>query len=265
MRCPQCGQELEDGTAICEHCDYIIDKSFLGDDFTDMEPEAPAEPELEEPTTERGPPPKRSRRRPPRQASPPADSTEPERPSARRSAQDTPVDSSTAPPSESLSVEASRVTEDVQNTIKKIWGNFQRLVFADKLAVGGAAGMFLFSFFPWVSVSGVGAVIGFEVGGWFMTVLTAATIALVFMRRNPHWRDKEKYILYVQTGIGAIAVLFTLSKMFSLGKAVPFPASRGISGVATASVGAGLFLCFLSSVAVLGGALLLLKEKVLKK
>jgi hypothetical protein len=259
MRCPQCGQELEDGTTICEHCDYIIDKSFLGDDFTDMEPEPPAPPE---PTTERGPPPQRSRRRPPR---PPQDSTEPERPSARRSAQDTPVDSSTAPPSESLSVEASRVTDDVQNTLKKIWGNFQRLVFADKLSVGGAAGMFLFSFFPWVSVSGVGAVIGFEVGGWFMTILTAATIALVFMRQNPHWRDKEKYILYIQTGIGAIAVVFTLSKMFSLGKSIPFPASRGISGVATASVGAGLFLCFLASVAVLGGALLLLKEKVLKK
>jgi len=262
MRCPQCGQEVEDGAAICEHCDYIIDKSFLGDDFTDMEPEpeAPAEPE---PTTERGPPPQRSRRRPPREA--PKDSTEPERPSARRKAQDTPVDSSSAPSSENLSVEASRVTDDVGNTLKNIWGKFKSLGFADKLAVGGAAGMFLFSFFPWVSVSGVGAVIGFEVGGWFMTVLTAVTIALVFMRQNPHWHDKEKYILYVQTGIGAIAVLFTLSKMFSLGKAVPFPASRGIPGMAAASVGAGLFLCFLASVAVLGGALLLLKEKVLKK
>ena len=149
--------------------------------------------------------------------------------------------------------------------MKKIWGSFQSLTFADKLAVGGSAGMFLFSFFPWVSVSGVGSVIGFEVGGWFMTVLTAATIALVFMRQNPHWRDKEKYILYVQTGIGAIAVLFTLSKMFSLGKTIPFPASRGIPGAATATVGAGLFLCFLSAVAVLGGALMLLKEKVLKK
>jgi hypothetical protein len=261
MRCPQCGQEIEDGSAICEHCDHIIDKSFLGDDFTDMEPEP--EPEPSEETTERGPPPQRSRRRPPPQA--PQDSTEPERPSARRSAQDTPVDSGTSPPSESLSVEASRVTDDVTNTLKKIWGNFQRLTFADKLAVGGAAGMFLFSFFPWVSVSGVGSVIGFEVGGLFMTVLTAATIAMVFMRQNKHWRDKEKYILYIQTGIGAIAVLFTLSKMFSLGKAVPFPASRGIPGMASASVGAGLFLCFLSSVAVLGGALLLLKEKVLKK
>ena len=260
MRCPQCGQELDDGTAICEHCDYIIDKSFLGEDFTDMEPETPAP---REPETERGAPPPRSSRRPPRQA--PQDSTEPERPSARRSAQDTPVDSSTAPRSESLSVEASRVTDDVSNTLKKIWSTFQKLEFPDKLAVGGAAGMLLFSFFPWVSVSGVGAVIGFEVGGLFMTLLTAATIAMVFMRQNKHWRDKEKYILYVQTGIGAIAVLFTLSKMFSLGKAVPFPASRGVSGVASASVGAGLFLCFLSAVAVLGGALLLMKEKVLKK
>ncbi|MFC1654357.1 hypothetical protein ACFL2F_01015 [Myxococcota bacterium] len=261
MRCPQCGQELDDGTAICDHCDHIIDKSFLGDDFTDMEPDPP---EPSEPTTERGPPPRpRSSRRPPRPAS--QDSTEPERPSARRSAQDTPVDSNTAPPSGSLSVEASRVTDDVSNTLKKIWGNFQRLTFADKLAVGGAVGMFLFAFFPWVSVSGVGAVIGFEVGGLFTTVLMGATIALVFMRQNEHWRDKEKYILYVQTGIGILAVLFTLSKMFSLGKTAPFPVSRGVPGAATASVGAGLFLCFLSSVAVLGGALILLKEKVLKK
>jgi hypothetical protein len=263
MHCPKCGKELKDGTAICDNCDYIIDKSFLGDDFTDVEPDPPT-PEPPEPTTERGPPPKpRSRRRPPPLA--PQDSTEPERPSARRSAQDTPVDSSTAPPSESLSVEASRVTDDVQNTFKKIWGVFQRLTFPDKLAVGGAAGMFLFSFFPWVSVSGVGAVIGFEVGGWFTTVLVAATIAVVVMRHHEHWRDKEKYVLYIQTGIAAIAVLFTLSKMFSLGKTVPFPASRGIPGAASASVGAGLFLCFLCSVALLGGAFLLLKEKVLKK
>lgn len=255
MRCPNCGEQIEEGTAICEHCDYIIDKSFLGDDFTDVEPE---------PTTERGPPPRpRSGRRPPPRAH--QDSTEPERPSARRSAQDTPVDSSTAPPAENLSLEASRVTDDVQNTLKKIWGGFQRLTFPDKLSVGGAAGMFLFSFFPWVSVSGVGAVIGFEVGGWFITVLVAATVTLVFMRQNEHWRDKEKYILYVQTGIAAIAVLFTLTKMFSLGKTAPFPVSRGIPGAATASVGAGLFLCFLCSVAVLGGALMLLKEKVLKK
>jgi hypothetical protein len=238
MRCPQCGQELEDGTAICGHCDYIIDKSFLGDDFTDMEPEPPA---------------------------PPEPTTEPERPSARRSAQDTPVDSSSAPPSESLSVEASQVTEDVQNMLKKIWGSFQSLSFPDKLAVGGAAGMFLFSFFPWVSVSGVGAVIGFEVGGWFTTVLVAATIAVVAMRQNEHWRDKEKYVIYIQTGIAVFAVLFTLSRMFTLGKTVPFPDSRGVPGVATASIGAGLFLCFLSSVAVLGGALMLLKQKVLKK
>ncbi len=260
MRCPKCGAQLEDGTAICEHCDYIIDKSFLGDDFTDMVPE----PQAPEPTTERGPPPRpRSSRRPPPRA--PQDSTEPERPSARRRAQDTPVDSSTAPPSESLSVEASRVTDDVQNTFKKIWANFQRLAFPDKLAVGGAAGMFLFSFFPWVSVSGVGSVIGFDVGGWFTTVLVAATIAVVIMRQHEHWRDKEKYVIYIQTGIAVIAVLFTLSKMFSLGKTVPFPASRGIPGVARASIGAGLFLCFLSAVSVLGGALLLLKEKVLKK
>jgi hypothetical protein len=220
MRCPQCGEEIEDDKAICGHCDYIIDKSFLGDDFTDIEPE---------------------------------------RPSARRSAQDTSVDSSATPRSENLSVEASRVTDDVQNTLKKIWGNFQKLSFPDKLAVGGSAGMFLFAFFPWVSVSGVVTITGFEVGGWFTTVLAAATIAIVFMRQNGYWRDGEKYVLYVQTGIAVIAVLFTLSRMFFLGKSVPFP------GIATADIGAGLFLCFLSSVTILGGAFLLLKEKVLKK
>ncbi|MBN2497951.1 MAG: zinc ribbon domain-containing protein [Deltaproteobacteria bacterium] len=32
MKCPQCGEENPDGTMICEHCDAILDDSFLEDE-----------------------------------------------------------------------------------------------------------------------------------------------------------------------------------------------------------------------------------------
>src|SRR5256885_10954109 len=31
VSCPNCSQEVEEGTSICPHCDHILDASFLGD------------------------------------------------------------------------------------------------------------------------------------------------------------------------------------------------------------------------------------------
>lgn len=257
MRCPGCNQEVPENTAICGHCDYIIDKSFLGSDFTDLQPAA----EPEQGVTACGEPPRPSSNRRPANRAEDEDVGDRPRPrSARRCAQDTPVDSSSAPPADNLVLEGSRVTEDVQDTLKSIWGGFTALTLPDKLAVGGAAGMFVFSFFPWV-----GEEIGFEVGGLFCALLVAVTVALVLMRQHRHWRDKEKYIIYLQAGIGVFAVLFTISKMLSLGKTAPVIPNGSMQVPVVSRLGAGLFLCFLSAAAMLGGALLLLKGKAYKR
>ena len=264
MQCPKCGGDLPDGSAICKHCDHIIDKSFLGDDYLDEDDRDEAAPQ------ERPEPNPARRRRPPRTDEPPAPASwEPDRNAAtdhraRRAAQDTPVDHSSAPDN-GLSVEGSRVASDVESFLKKTAQAFQSLGLHDKLAVGGAVGMFLLCFFPWISVGAAGSLIGLEVDGWFAMLLAGAVVGLVYARHQKHWSDKEHYVLYAQVGVATVAVLFLLVKMSTLGKLKVTNPGLGVEQLVVAHVQGGLVLCFLSSLVSLAGVLLLFRDKVLRR
>lgn len=246
MRCPSCGSQVAEGSSICDNCDFILDKSFLGDGYTDDDtgPDAPVEEDLHDPEDDPSYPDGRGKIPKPRKSS------------------DTNV-SSGPPASSSLSVEGSRMAADVEGFLKKLWQSFKQLEFNDKLAVGGSFAMFLFTFFPWVSIEGAGNMIGLEVDGWFIILMAAATVALVYVRQQEHWQDKQQYVVFAQIGVAAITVIFLLAKMGTKVK-VTRP-ELDLHKVVVTHVQSGMVLCFLASLAVVAAAGLLLRDKVLKK
>jgi hypothetical protein len=302
MKCPECGETNDEGVSICQHCDAIMDASFLGDDFTsdDMGEDAYAEDTpAEEEDPDPAPAPSRGRAKRRSFASSSGynddsydeedqdqdedelegdeDGDEIERQLAalrakRDRAPDPPhslLEQQEAAKADegSLGDEVSRVQKDMESSLGKVGVFLKSLEKADKLALGGAAGMFIFPLFPWANISSQGSVSGLEIGGWFLMLLAACVGTLTYLRKDEHWQSREQYIVYVQTGVGVVSVLFLLVKLFSLGSIMPsYPEGMGpTAGLYSVGVGSGLLLA-LAACGLMGfGTFLLLQAKVLKK
>ncbi len=164
----------------------------------------------------------------------------------------------------SLGEESSRVQKDVEQSLSKIGAFLKGLEKADKIVLGGALGMFLFPLFPWITISGQGDLSGLEVGGWFLLLLAGCLGSLIYLRQDSHWRQRESIILYVQSGVVVLAVLFLLVRMFSTGSAVA-AVDPEMVGTYSVGVGTGLILSLLATMAAGAGTFLLLRDKVLNK
>jgi hypothetical protein len=301
MKCPQCGQDNEPGVAICAQCDAIIDPSFLGDDYThesdgpaDLEDDAfdgedtPADDQLEAAAE-----PAARRRRRGRYVVGSADDEDEDdayedegedegedeierqlaelrAKRARNAKTPAAVDAEkqqaekAQAASGSLGEESSRVQQDVEQSLGKISAFIKGLEKSDKIVLGGALGMFLFPLFPWITISGQGDLSGLEVGGWFLLLLAGCVGSLVYLRQDPHWQQRENIILYVQSGVVVLAVLFLLVRMFSTGSAVA-AVDPEMVGTYSVGVGVGLILSLLATIAAGAGTFLLLRDKVLDK
>jgi len=259
---------VPDGTAICEHCDHILDKSFLGEGFTDEAGEdggdeldqddgddldEDGEEEVEEDVEGRS-----------------SNKDEVEREmeelrSRRRVEKNPPRAAAGIEESKDVSQEAGKLIKDVQGTFSNAWGFYKALGLADKLCTAGGAADFLFAFFPWVTISGASSVtkIGIEVGGLLSMLMGAAMIALVYIRQKRHWRDKQKIIIYAQIGVACITLIYLLYQMGHLGSMAPADTDSPIDMTIGTHTQIGLVFSVLGAMAMAAGAGLLLKEKVL--
>jgi len=290
MKCPECGEYNDEGISICQHCDAILDASFLGDDYTD-EHDGPDD--LSEDNTSSGPAPAepaspgRSHRRSFVVGSGSDDYEEEEQPEwedeefaeierqraahrTKRAQQKERPHSATPAPSaqgEDLGSEASQVQKDVEGSLNKVKDFLKGLEKADKISIGGALGMFVFPLFPWVNITSQGSRAGLEVGGWFLMLLALCVGTLVYLRQDEHWKGREKYVLYVQAGVVVISLLFLLARMINLGsiRHVMPDGTPALPGLYSASAGIGLILSLLACLAAGAGTGRRLKEKVLKK
>ncbi len=304
MKCPQCGRKNDEGVSICAHCDAIIDPSFLGDEYTDgadgpsnldddgLDDTPPDGAEPDEPAPQ-GPPVAHRRRRgryvvnsadDEEEAFDDETDEEPEEGDdeieqqlaelrakrARHAKTPAAVDADKQQAEKakasagSLGEESSRVQKDVEQSLGKIGSFLKGLEKPDKIVLGGALGMFLFPLFPWIAISGQGDLSGLEVGGWFLLLLGGCVGSLVYLRQDPHWQQREHIILYVQSGVVVLAVLFLLVRMFSTGSAV-VAVDPEMVGTYSVGVGVGLILSLLATIAVGAGTFLLLRDKVLNK
>jgi len=308
MKCPECGGNNDPGVAICQHCDHILDASFLGDDYT-AEPEEPRDFEEDEfedtppegtpaSDTQSGPaptaPPRRGRSRGSRfvvgrsqdggydafdsededeaeQYDPEFDEIERQRAAlrAKRDKADQAHSLADAPAEqrEAIKDELGRVNKDMEESLGKAKEFVKSLGKHDKICLGGAAGMLIFPLFPWVSVSGQGSLSGFEVGGWLISLLALCVGSLIYLRQDEHWQAREKYVLIAQAAVVAIAILFLLFRMITIGS-IKAVAPDGLSlpaGSYSVGVGIGLLLSLICTGVAGFGTFFPFKEKVLGK
>jgi hypothetical protein len=292
MKCPKCGRQNPEGTVICSGCDAILDKSFLGGDFTDESGAAkPDKPPWDEDTAKpaagdapAAPPSKPGRRRP-SSAPVPAQEQATERriekkpvpkPAARssdgeptaprkekRSDSDTPPQPSFAPrQNENLKSESARMAKEVEGTLKKGWSFFLLCRLADKLSIAGGFGVFVFVFFPWVTIPRAEVFTGFELGGWFAGLLGIGTIVLVWLRLQPEWLPRARYVLYGQLAATATCLIYLLTRT-GTAKSVRFSgADMGMVDNLPPVIGAGLILCLGAAIVALAGTLMLYKDMI---
>jgi hypothetical protein len=210
MKCPKCGKENPPGTAICKHCDFIVDPSFLDVTGEDGPPEdvlltakkpAPAPVDFQDFTRD-------------------AVSDERERLRAgRKVITERPKATTLEPePDESYSKAAGEAFAEAGKVATSLWQKFKGLEFADRLTVGGALAAVLFTFLPWMQVVQASAetLLGLEMDGMILVFLAAVTLAAVILRRKPSWNDKVNYLIYGQAGASALAVLFVLMQIFRM-------------------------------------------------
>lgn len=286
MKCPKCGHDNPAGTAICAKCDNILDKSFLGDDFTDEPGESTefsdstdrSAPPPEAGQTEIAPPPTRRSSRRPRPATDtgllsaktarkaaslgeePTEHKAESLPDARkqkRSAQDTPVESAFAPEeNESLKAESQRMAAEIRVQVRKGWSFYQALRAPEKIALGGAAGTFLFSFFPWVRFPPLDSISGVDLGSLFAVLLAVGCGVLVYLRVRPENAPRQRFLLFGQLGCAVLCAVFMLTRF---GAARGYTLSEEELALTDGSGGliqAGLVLAVLGSFAMLGGTLM---------
>ncbi|HUU00143.1 MAG TPA: hypothetical protein VM425_01740 [Myxococcota bacterium] len=259
MRCPNCGKEVPDGTAICEHCDHILDKSFLGGGFTDDSAGESGGNYDQDGSSGSDD-----------QASPGGDQVDREMEALRRRRRvekNPPRGASGIEESKDLGEEAGKLVKDVKGTFSNAWGFYKKQDTSDKLCTAGAAFVVLFVFFPWVTISGASSItkIGIEVGGWFSMLMGAAMIALIYMRGQKHWRDKQKVVIYAQAGVAGLTLISLLIQMGKLSSLTAADTDSPLEMTLGTHIQIGLVFSMLGAIAMAAGAGLLLKEKVLAK
>ncbi len=152
-----------------------------------------------------------------------------------------------APPPKPGQREEDRVVGDLKAVFSKGKGAYQGLERPDQISLAGAGGMFLMCFFPWVSIERQGSLIGLEVGGWLLILLGACVGGAVFLRRTPHWQDRQKPIVLGQAAAAILAILLCLSKLVSLGSMKVVVPEADLELPAEAQVQFGVFLALLFS------------------
>jgi hypothetical protein len=249
-----------EGASICAFCDYIIDRSFLGEGYTD-EPIRPAnnQPEKSEKVDnpllyeDTGKIVLSNHDKSP-SSNPPSDNQSLKLPDSSRTSE--------SPKKEDPAEKTSPIFKDVENILLKIWQSFLRHSVPDKLTIGGAAALLVFTLFPWVQVPGLGSRIGLELGGWVTLLCAAGFAALVQTRHHPKWYSFERPILYFQIGAASLLVLFLLVRMIT----IDWEDTSRVEGqfpiqFYSAEVSLGLVLCWVSSLVILVGSLLALRNQ----
>lgn len=268
MKCPSCGKEIAADSAICPACDYIIDKSFLGEGYTGQDADSAAGDDTGDGVPGRDVTQPAAEPLAEDDLEPAGDPDEMERELAElrkrrqvKREQPRALRISDQESAGNLEEEAGRLFADVVSSLKRLWQSFLALARAERLVVGGAAVALLGSFLPWVSVAGAGAVslIGIEVDGWLLVLLAAATAAAALLRHKPQWQEqpRRRVLLYGQLGASGLATLFVFTQIMRVDSLVELPeAARVLPTALRASVQAGAVISLAAAATMLAGSVM---------
>ncbi len=281
MLCPKCRKENPEGTAICQHCDNILDAAFLGDGYTGEErAAAAAKAAAEKSTVKRRPPPKASPaegRAPWEESAAPVpgsdyepdDEVAKERERLRQARQVKPE----APKAmriddkkdETYQEAAGTLFADVLEKIKKLWRSYLSLSKQDRLSVGGAIATVFFTFLPWIKIVSAGSLtlMGLQMDGFLLVLLAAAAVTAVVLRQRETWQDKLNILLYGQAGAAGLSLLFILIQMLRMESYVR-PDAESLMP-ATVNLEPGMVLAFAAAAVMAAGCWFSLKPLLKKK
>ncbi|MHB8416734.1 MAG: hypothetical protein ACYDCL_01570 [Myxococcales bacterium] len=232
MTCPSCNEEVDDGAAICPHCDAVLDEAAFG------EPEAqPAPPKA---------PPKRSAD--PRQAAKPA-----ARPAVPAAAAPFPAPSVPVGRRKRKKVEIDYSPDRI---LGDTWQVIQALLPFDQVALYGCAGMGLALFFPWRSTQAGGEEIGAFSGGWPVVLLLLAAGAALFIRTSDDLRGlRPDTLASVQFFAALLSIGYCTWYFFNAIDNHPYRSLLGTTNLKMSSPQAGVVICAICAIVLGTGSL----------
>ncbi len=262
MECPSCQAEIDADSAICPHCDAIVDASAFDDSPRPSKP-APAK----RPGTKSGVKPvarkagvkKPAGTRPKR----PAPQAPPPSPKAGdwRSRVD-PEDWNQMPASQR---EPEKFEADPALDPDDLIGGFKQFVLnlsaGDKLVLFGSIGTVLSCFFPWKETVNDGDVIGLGGPGLVTFFMSCATMTVLTLRVNKSLNVNELLLWAAQLGTLSLGVLFALVSIVQSWDPRLARAIEGNQDVWFSKPSFGVFLAVLSGALTGFGTVLGLKAK----
>jgi hypothetical protein len=294
MTCPNCKKTVKDGTAVCPHCDHIIDPSFLGADIVagggdtaelTLPPKSPAKP----PAKPAGKPPQRAAPKPAAKPKPAPSSSQDEGEDAvasnpfraakesqnrwakyAKEAEDDEENTrdlpSKKPPKPMRDGKPDELGADravaASDQLEGLFKQFKTLCFEDKLTIVAGLLATLMIFMPWRSTAEEGDVLGIlTIQGLVSLAFIASAIASVVGRLGNYIPALPRTAFpLLSVGLGGLSVVTALVTGFTSIDRTMVHSPLGAVTIANSMPSFGVWLTVAASGGVVLGGLLTFKR-----
>jgi len=207
MQCPSCNEEIDDGLAICPHCDAVVDPSAFDDSPRPSKPAAPKKPapKAVKPVA------KKPLKKPAPRPAPESSKREPEAKNAAgdwRSRVD-PNEWNQMSQKEPEKFQADKAI-DADDFITNLRFFVDALSAGDKLAFFGAVATVISCFFPWKETVMDGDVLGLAGPGLVTFLMACLTLVALTLRVNKTLKVNELLLWAAQLGTLSMGIIWAL-------------------------------------------------------
>lgn len=216
MQCPSCNETIDDGVAVCPHCDAIVDPSAFDDSPRPSKPAAPRRPATKSGAKPVSRKPAPGAKRPP-SARPKRPTPKPEPKAAENAAGDwrsrvDPEEWNQMPAAQRGEPEKFQADKgiDPDDFLSGMRLFVESLSTGDKLAFFGAVATVLSCFFPWKETVSEGDVLGLAGPGLVTFLMACGTLVSLTVRVNRSLKVNELLLWAAQLGSLSMGILWAV-------------------------------------------------------
>jgi hypothetical protein len=253
-----------DGAYICEHCNAILDASFLGDDITNDEPKADdatrikALPEADA-TRIKATPPKPEA---PRAKAVPAKAAPARAAKGAEAEPAAPAIYVPEPKKRPTLAETAAPPPETAKALDDLLGDFRNLPMTERVTAGGALGLLVALALPWKNTLKDGDIIGLMADNcWPLPLMALLVTVAIFARRHARVRPYRDYVLQGVVALATFSLLGSLAFWRLVGVEKTLKAGGKLAYVMIESAGFGVYLGIAAAAVMLGGAVLTYLER----